>query len=66
MYQPVSSITNAESKHRFHQRNSIEKLLDRAKYLSETDRALIDQVYRYGSSISSVARVSGQRAVLIP
>lgn len=62
MSESIHSTTNTEADRRSHRRNAIEKLLDRAKYLNETDRALIDQVYRYGSSISSVARISGQRA----
>ena len=62
MSEPVSSISNGEVDRRYHQRSNIEKLLDRAKYLGETDQALIDQVYRHGSSISSVARASGQSA----
>jgi len=60
MSETIITTTNAEVNRRYQRRNSIERLLDRAKYLGETDRALIDQVYRHGSSIPSLARVSGQ------
>ena len=62
MSDSTSFTTNTEADRRYHQRNHIESLLDRAKYLGETDCALIDQVYRYGSSVSSVARISGRSA----
>ena len=62
MFQKVNSITNDEADRRSLRRNHIEKLLNRAQYLDETEGALIEQVYRYGNSISSIARVSGQSA----
>lgn len=60
MSQTVDSTTNDAGDRRHHRRNNIERLLDRAKYLDKTECALIDQVYRYGSTIPSIARVSGQ------
>ena len=62
MSQTINATTSAGIGRRSHRRNYIERLLDRAKYLDESDHALIAQVYQYGSSISGIARVSGQSA----
>lgn len=46
--------------HRKILRGRIERLIDRAQYLATTDRALLEQVYGQGTSLTAVARLMGQ------
>ena len=41
-------------------RDRVEALVDGARYLGERDRALVEQVYRYGASVAGVARLTGE------
>jgi hypothetical protein len=55
------AITSDDAvKRRRNCRDDIERLLDRAAYLSGHDRVFIEQVYRHGVSLPDVSRLSGQ------
>ena len=59
MSHALNYVTEAEVDRRRSRRDHIECLLELAKHLPETDRLLVDQVYRYGIAISDIARLHG-------
>ena len=58
MSQAISMTTRASVDFRHHRRDQVEQLLERAQYLSEPDRLLIEQVYQHGISITDLARLT--------
>ncbi len=56
----IEIATEAGLARRHRRRERVERLLDRAVHLEESDRLLIEQVYRHGVGIVDVARLSGQ------
>jgi len=42
-------------------RDQVERLLERADYLEDADRLLVEQVYRHGMPVTDIARLTGDR-----
>ncbi len=58
MPQAISNATIDHVRHRHHRREHAERLLQRAAFLSDDDRLLIEQVYDRGVSICDLARLT--------